>query len=258
MEDRRRVAVIQARLGSTRLPRKVLADIGGVPMLLRIASRLRRSRAVDEVRLNTSEDDADDELAAIATDAGLEVDRGPVDDIVGRLASSARAGRADVLIRVWGDCPFIDPEVIDDACRVLDAGGVDFVTNCPYHDRTYPPGLDVEVYTGELLQRLDVAITDPPDREFPSRHVLADPTVRHSVMQLDRDLSALHLTVDYPEDLAAARRLAELLTDQGDPTGVAALVETLEAHTAIRFSEAPRNVELRTLLATAEAEEVQP
>ena len=253
MADPRRVAVIQARLGSTRLPRKVLAEVAGEPMLLRIAGRLRRSRRLADVAVSTSTEAMDDSLVDVCRRSDLAVVRGEVDDIIGRLAATARSTGADVLVRVWGDCPFVDGSVVDDALDRFDDDELDFLTNSPPQGRTYPAGLDIELYRTTLLDRLDVEVTDPQAREFPARTVLADDGARSGVLHLPRDLSQLHLTVDYPEDLEAARRIAGLLLERGDPVGLDALLAAVEAAGA-SFADAPRNVEYRAYLQAGERE----
>lgn len=247
MTDVRVVAVVQARLGSSRLPRKVLVDIDGEPMLLRIARRLRRSERITEVVVSTSDDASDDELVDVAKAAGLAVARGPVDDIIGRLASAARLADAGVVVRVWGDCPFIDGSIVDVALATFDRAAAGFLTNSAFGERTYPAGLDLEVYRMALLDELDRAVTDPKDREFPARMVLADHEDQAQLLQLPVDLSHVHLTVDYPADLDAARSVAAHLREQGDPLGVDAVVAAADA-VRVEFADAPRNIEYRAYL----------
>lgn len=117
----------------------------------------------------------------------------------------ARSCGAELVVRVWGDCSFIDPAVVDLAVEQLRSEYLDFVTNALLDDRIYPAGLDVEVYTTTLLRRLLVETDDPRLREFPVEFMLTrTDAVKMSVLDLDRDLSGLHLTVDYPKDLDGA------------------------------------------------------
>jgi spore coat polysaccharide biosynthesis protein SpsF len=109
------IAVIQSRLGSTRLPGKALLPILGQPMLARIIERLWFSRRIDDILLSTTESPQDDALVSAAAEMGISASRGPVDHIVERLHRAAVASRADILVRVWGDCPCVDPVVIDAA-----------------------------------------------------------------------------------------------------------------------------------------------
>ncbi len=243
------VALVQARTGSSRLPAKVLEPIGGRPLVLAIADRLRRARRVDAVALSTSDDAGDDRLAEIAAADGLAVSRGPVDDIVGRLARAAAATGADVLVRVWGDCPFVAPEVVDGAVDLLDAAGLDFVTNAVISGRTYPPGLDVEVYRAGLLVDMDRDVRDPRQREFPVEYVRGTGR-RWQVMHYGSDLSKLHLTVDYPEDLEAARAIYDALAAGGRGPGLDDLIALLRGAPELlgRFAQGERNIEYKAYL----------
>ena len=249
------VGVVQARLGSTRLPAKVLEPIGGRPMVLRIADRLARALRVDTVVLSTSDDAGDDPLAVAAERDGLAVCRGPVDDIVGRLAGAAATTGATTIVRVWGDCPFIDPAVVDRAVAEAEAQSADYVTNSTFGDRTFPPGLDLEVYSTSLLARMDAELDDAGLREFPAQFAVSAPDVRVVSLQYGRDLSALHLTVDYPADLAAARVLAARLAAMGDPTDLESLLDALaSAGDEVRFGDGERNIEYRAFLAARRPE----
>jgi len=202
----RTIAAIQARLGSTRLPDKVLADLNGQPMVMQIARRLRASTAVDEVVLATTTDPSDDRLADEAARHDLGVHRGAVDDLVERLLGTADAFRADVLVRVWGDCPCVDPGIVTRAVQHLIDGGYDFVSTMRPPGRTLPLGLDIEVYRREVLAGIMAGSEDPFHREFPVEYVNSRvPPERVGGIRHHEDVSELQVTVDYPEDLAMAR-----------------------------------------------------
>jgi len=156
---------------------------------------------------------------------------------------------ADVLVRVWGDCPFVAPDVVDRAVGVMRAGDADFVSNAVMGRRTYPPGLDVEVYRRALLDRMTREVTDGAQREFPVEFVKSA-QVRVELLQFTDDLSELHLTVDYPADLEAARQIYARLADAGLGPGFDALLGVLAEHPelAASFADAPRNPEYRRYL----------
>ena len=208
----RTIAAIQARLGSTRLPHKVLADLNGLPMVCQIARRLAASEAVDQVILATTTDPSDDALADAVRDHGLGVHRGAVDDLVERLYGAMEAFEADVLVRVWGDCPCVDPSIVTEAVEVLTQNDHLFVSTMRPPGRTLPLGLDIEVYRRECLSAILTGSTDPFYREFPveyvNREVSADRVggIRHH-----SDVSELQITVDYPEDLTFARAVFSAL-----------------------------------------------
>ena len=206
------LGIVQARLGSTRLPGKVLADLQGQPMIRHILDRVLRAQRVHAVVIATTTDLSDDALAAYAEHAGMGCYRGPVDDLATRLRDAAHAFGGDVLVRVWGDCPCVDPAILDEALDRLLTERLDYISNSIAAGRTYPYGLDFEIYRAELLERLCATTTDPFYREFPFEWVMAHRTEwAVGNMRLPEDWSHLYLTVDYPEDLALIRKVYQAL-----------------------------------------------
>ncbi len=199
------VAVIQARMGSTRLPGKVLADLAGVPMLDRVVERVCRAR-VNAVWVACPVNRTDDAIAARCRILGVPVFRGTEDDVLGRFVGAAEASRADVVVRLTADCPLLDNAIIDRvAAEVIAYAGTDYASNVTA--RSYPRGLDVEAFTREALVRMDQLGQSPAAREHVTIPVrLEHPeafrcrTVRNEV-----DDSDLRWTVDTPEDLEFIR-----------------------------------------------------
>lgn len=251
------VAIIQARLGSTRLPRKVLADIAGKPMLLCIAERLRWSRHIDEVAISTTTESIDDELCEFAEKAGLRCHRGPVDDIARRLHVAATASDATLIARVWGDCPLLDPEVVDKVVGRAMTEGLDYATNVMRGELSFPDGQDVEVYRGELLANLLEDTADAGMREFPMEYVIANrERLKIANIAYHEDLSDWHISVDYAEDLEAVRAIYRSLAEHHLGHGIEALVGLLKREPALlaAFSGAPRNIEYQAYLRGREAQ----
>lgn len=202
------LGVIQARMGSTRLPGKVLAPILGKPMIWRIFERVLQSRYMDKTVIATTIEPSDDELARFAEQNDIGYYRGSVDDIVDRLCGTAQYFRADVLVRIWGDCPFADPEVIDQAVEKLLAENLDYVSNVIPGERTFPAGLDVEVYRRQILESIQVETEDEFYREFPFEYITRYPEqFRWGIIRNGEDQSHIYLTVDYPQDLELARAI---------------------------------------------------
>lgn len=165
------VALVQARMSSSRLPGKVLADIRGWPMLRWVVERARASKSIEAVVVATSDDRSDEPLARYCRDWNFEVFRGSQFDVLDRMYHAAVAASADVVVRVTADCPLIDPDLIDECVTAL--GGLDgvavldFVCNrlpSPW-TRSYPMGLDVEVCTMAALARACREATQPAHRE---------------------------------------------------------------------------------------------
>lgn len=247
------VGAVQARLGSTRLPRKSLADIGGRPMAIRVADRIAQSGRVDAIAIATTVDPGDDALVQAAVASGLHASRGPADDIVRRLCLVAEELNADYLVRAWGDCPLLAPDAVATAVDVCVSENLAYVSNCVFGNRTYPPGIDLEVYSRDALRYLENTASDSRVREFPAEFVLANAErLPMKTLQMATDLSQLHLTVDYEQDLAAVRAIYRELEARSASSTLADLLKLLadRPEFAEAFAHAPRNVEYRQLVET--------
>jgi spore coat polysaccharide biosynthesis protein SpsF len=193
------LAILQARMSSSRLPGKVLMPILGEPMLARQIERARRAATIDRLVVATSTERSDDPVAALCTRLGVDCFRGSLDDVLDRFCKAAERYAPEQVVRLTGDCPLIDPEVIDDVVRFHLAGGHDYSSNTL--PPTFPHGLDVEIFRAACLAEAGREATSPFQREHvtpflrrqPQRYRLGD--FRHSP-----DLSALRWTVDNPED----------------------------------------------------------
>ena len=211
MSGQRVVIVVQARMGSSRLPGKVLMDLHGRPLLERQIERLRRSRTADAIVVATSTHARDDVIAELAERLGVGVFRGHEDDVLARYAGAAEAFQADVVVRITADCPLVDPEILDRCVeRLLDDDGLDYVSNTL--QRTYPRGLDVEVVRRAVLERTRHEATDPADREHVTRFVWRQPErFRLGGVADGEDRSALRWTVDTHDDLEVVRSVFDAL-----------------------------------------------
>lgn len=157
------VAIVQARTLSSRLPGKVLALIGEVTMIERMMGQLKGARTLDDIVVATSGDASDDELAAHLENRGFRVFRGDHDDVLGRYAAASEWARADVIVRLTGDCPLHTPDTIDDVVSAFLAADVEYASNTePY---TRPDGLDVEVFSRSALTLAEKQSDGGPDRE---------------------------------------------------------------------------------------------
>jgi spore coat polysaccharide biosynthesis protein SpsF len=201
-ERARVVAIVQARMGSTRLPGKVLLDIAGVPLLARLTSRLARARLVDQIVIATSVEPANDPIASFCRNNDLACFRGSEDDVLDRFCRAARAYAADVVVRITADCPLIDPGVVDDVVlSLLESPGVEYASNV-LPRRTFPRGLDTEAFHIELLERLGREEQNPAYRQHVTETVFQHPE-RFRIHNLESavDYSNHRWTVDTDEDL---------------------------------------------------------
>jgi len=209
------VAIIQARMGSTRLPGKVLMDIAGRSMLAWVVSRTKRAATVDEVVVATTGLPADDAIVAECAAMDVPVFRGSEDDVLDRYHRTAEVFDADTVVRITSDCPLIDPEIIDRVVAAFTDNPVDYA--CNILARGYPRGLDVEVFSRAVLEETRHRAERPHERVHVTPYIYghAERFKLHSVPYED-DHSDLRWTVDTAEDLEAVRGIAEALGGRDD------------------------------------------
>jgi len=201
----RTVAIVQARMGSSRLPGKVLADLAGATMLARVVERLRAARTIDDVVIATSTLTSDDPIVHEAVRLSVGVHRGSERDVLERYVGAAIAWHAQTIVRVTADCPLLDPGVVDRVVGAL-TDDVDYASNT--HERTYPRGLDVEALHRDTLVRIGRLGTSAAAREHVTAFVMEAPSLfRVAQVRAARDDSDLRWTVDTAEDLLVARGL---------------------------------------------------
>jgi spore coat polysaccharide biosynthesis protein SpsF len=204
------VAIIQARMGSSRLPGKVLKEIGSLPMLFRVVLRARRAQTLGQVVIATTTDEGDDAIVDFCTSKGFPCFRGDPYDVLDRYYQAACLFNAQVVVRLTGDCPLIDPFEIDRTVRTFDEVGVDFAANrlpLPWK-RTTPIGMDTEVVSFDALKRA----WQEAEEKYAREHVMPylyeeDGRFKVALVDHEPDLGHLRLTVDTAEDLALVRRI---------------------------------------------------
>lgn len=212
------LAIIQARMSSQRLPGKVLLPLPSAtyPDLRVLDWVFRRTRAaslIDDVVVATSTDLRDDPLAEYCHAAGYSVHRGSLSDVLGRFVTALEAHPADVVVRLTGDCPLVDPVIIDSVVRAHLSTASDFTANRlpPPHTRSFPIGLDVEVVNGVGLTMLDQVVSDRAQREHVLPYLYENPErFKITVLNSERDAGDVRWTVDTPEDLVAVSHLVTL------------------------------------------------
>jgi len=207
----RTLVVIQARMGSSRLPGKVLADLGGRPLLglqLERLARLAEARVV----VATSDLRQDDPVATLATDHDVACIRGPEDDVLARFAMAVIDHPADEVVRLTADCPLTDPDLVAAVIALRRSTGADYAGNTLI--RTFPDGLDVEVMTAATFAAAHTEATDPLDREHVTRFILRRPErFRLANLRTPVAMAAERWTVDTAEDLERVRAIVAGLDD---------------------------------------------
>jgi spore coat polysaccharide biosynthesis protein SpsF len=218
------VAVVQARMSSTRLPGKVLARLGDHTALELLLLRLRRCRELDHITIATSVDPFDDAIEVETRRLHVPVLRGPLDDVLGRFVQAARATHADAVVRITADCPLTDPDVVDQVVRCWRETRADYVANVLY-PRSYPDGFDVEVITVETLNRLNQTATSPDDREHVTLFIRRHPeTFRIAELRLEPELGHLRATLDTSQDL---ENLRQVIASNGPQVSLRRVVRSL-------------------------------
>lgn len=227
------LALIQARMTSSRLPGKVLADLGGRPMIAYMIDRVRRSTRVDRIAVVTSTDSSDDILAETVVSHGGEIHRGSLEDVLGRFGTAVAAMDGDIIVRLTGDCPLVDPGVIDAVIALRETSGADYASNVD--PPSFPDGLDVECFTRDALQRALAEALEPSMRE----HVTV--WMRDARSGLARanhasivDASHMRLTVDYPDDLEVVRSIVAAEAKATSPYDFFDLMRLLDGRRDLR------------------------
>ncbi|MBL9066182.1 MAG: glycosyltransferase family protein [Sphingopyxis sp.] len=209
------VALIQARMSSSRLPGKVLADLDGLPMICFMAERVRRAPGIDLVAVLTSDDPTDDPLAAAAEAHGIPVVRGPLHDVLARYVAGADAFGAKTILRLTGDCPLIDPALIAQVVALHRLAGVDYTSNID--PPGFADGMDTECFTRELLDRANQIAVSQPEREHVTIWMRGPESgALRANLAAAVPASHLRLTVDYADDLALVRRIVAALGSECD------------------------------------------
>ena len=208
------LGIIQARMQSTRLPGKVLLPLAGKPILWHIFSRLTKSKLIDEVCISTSTNPTDDKIEKFAHEYGIKIFRGSEENLVKRHLDAGKKFNADVIVRVTGDCPLVDPKIVDKVIKVYQEDKkLDFASNSK--TKTYPIGLDVEVFPVKTLEKIFSISEDSVFYEyFISNYIYENPSIFKSKGISLNKANLLRWTLDYPEDYTFFKKIfGELYLD---------------------------------------------
>ncbi len=199
------VAIVQARMGSTRLPNKVMKPIGGIPMIELLITRLAKSQEIDQIIVATSIDPRNQPLADHVESLDFACERGSEDDVLERFVQAAEKHEADVVVRITGDCPLVDPHLVDECVRRFKDASVDYFSNIA--PPTYPDGLDIEVVTLAALRSAQRESHKAFDHEHVTPYLRTSGKFKTAAMQNNQDLSALRWTVDEPADFLVIEKV---------------------------------------------------
>ncbi len=237
MENRQNniVAIVQARMGSSRLPGKVAKKIMGQPMLAHLIDRLKYSNLIDQIVVATSILQVDDMVAQIAQQAGIGVYRGSESNVLSRYLEAAQEFNADIIIRITGDCPLIDPGTVDKAINIFLEKNVNYL-RLDVAENGYPRGLDTEVfYYNTLVQTVKYIeqegyAKDSPYCEHVTLYIYNHPE-KFKVIQQKPDESLqrnYRLCVDEPADFQLISQIYERLYKKGEIIAINQVIELLD------------------------------
>jgi len=201
------IAIVQARMGSTRLPGKVLKPIVNKPMIELLLTRLSQSKELDQIVVATSMDPKNDQLQMVVESLGFRCIKGSENDVLSRYYTIAKSVSADVIVRITGDCPLVDPVLVDKCIREFKKIEVDYLSNT--NPATYPDGLDVEVMSFASLEKANNETNSEFDREHVTPFIRNNNILSKSSISHTQDLSSLRWTVDEPEDLIVVTNIFE-------------------------------------------------
>lgn len=225
------VIILQARMGSTRLPGKILKQVLNRPLLSYQLERLRRATKADAVLTATTTARQDDQVVRLCEQENTPVYRGSEEDVLGRYYQAAKSSHADIIVRVTGDCPLIDSTVVDQVIQYF----LDRWPDCDYAsnslERTFPRGLDVEVFSFRALERAAKEAKLPEEREHVTPYFYGHPGLFKvgSVVQ-SSDLSHHRWTVDTPEDLDLITRVITALYPKKPAFSTEDVLELFKEH----------------------------
>jgi spore coat polysaccharide biosynthesis protein SpsF len=226
------IASVEARMSSSRLPGKMLMDISGKPVVLRVLERLSRAKLVDEIILATTDNPADDILADTVKTAGFSVFRGSENDVLKRVVDAHETLNTEVIVEICGDCPLIDPELVDLAVETFLANECDLIATGAH--QSYPQGTEVQVFSFDDLAKISNTVNDPAAREHVSLYFYENPDIYrifHIVAPLALRAPDIRLQLDYKEDLNIIREIYnELLPIYGDGFGIHEILEYINTH----------------------------
>lgn len=209
-----KLALIQARMSSTRFPGKVLEDLSGHPLLWHVVNRVRQAKRVDRIVVATTDRSVDDPIVRFCEQAEIGYFRGSEPDVLDRFYRAAKANAADIVIRITADCPLIDPAVVDKVIARFEQGDCDYVSNTVRY--TYPDGLDTEVFSFVALERAWQEASKPSEREHVTPYLYAG-RFKTANVESEKPVSPTQYrwTVDHPADLQFVRKIYEAFSGNG-------------------------------------------
>lgn len=221
------LAIIQARMGSSRLPGKVLKQVNGQPLLLHQVHRLKKCQNIHQIVIATTIKPEDDQIVKLCENNNIDLFRGSEDDVLGRYYRAWGEFGGDIIVRLTSDCPLIDPDVVDGTIQYYLDNTFDYISNTI--ERTFPRGLDTEVFSSEVLEVAFNNATLIRDREHVTAYVYTHPEIFNIGMYKDEDdYSFYRWTVDTEEDFQLIEKIFEAYKGKEEKLNYSAVVTLME------------------------------
>jgi spore coat polysaccharide biosynthesis protein SpsF len=208
------VAIIQARMGSTRLPGKMLKEIRGKPLVFYVLNQVKKSKLIDEIILATTDAEKDKVLLETVEQIGFKTFAGDENDVLDRYYQTAKLFKGDIIVRVTGDCPLIDSRIIDKVIQKYNEMGCDYASNVD--PPTFPDGLDVEVFSFKVLKHAWKEARLSSEREHVTSYIHNNKNKFKTInVKNDKDLSKMRWTIDETEDFLFLKKVLDKLGNNG-------------------------------------------
>ena len=223
------VATVEARMTSSRLPGKVLMLASGKPMLEHLVERLRATPSIDEIVIATTVNEADQAIVDFALNIGVSYYRGSEDDVMQRVIEAAKHVKADVIVEITGDCPIIDPDIVEQTIRTYMENNADYVSNVVV--RSYPDGMDVQVIKLEALIKSSTMTDEVLDREHVSLHIRNHPEIFSQINLVappSLHWPELGLTLDEEDDYQLLNKIIKSLSNDNPIFGCSDVISLLK------------------------------
>ena len=229
--------IIQARMGSTRLPGKVLMTIGDTPLLKVMINRVKQTKQITKIVVATSTSPLDDEIVEFCNSNGIDSFRGSENDVLSRYYECSMSHNFDIIVRLTADCPLIDPLIVDQVISLFKQSGADYASNTiPLDSSTYPDGSDVEVFSHSALVRAHNEVSDIKYREHVTFHFWKGGNTGFKTIQLKsvENWSNYRITIDYPEDYQVIKHIFSMIQGEGAYGQLENIIQILDENPNIR------------------------
>jgi spore coat polysaccharide biosynthesis protein SpsF (cytidylyltransferase family) len=237
MKNKKVVAIIQARMGSTRLPGKVLLKIQGKPILWHIVNRLKFSKYINNIVISTSTSRSDDKIELFAKGNNIDFFRGSENDVLDRVYKTALKFSADTILRITGDCPCVDPFLIDNLIKMFETQKYDYVAIATgagvinVKENKFPDGLDAEYFSFETLKNTWENAKSPIDREHVTPYMWkVKGRFRNGTLYSKNDYSNIRLTLDHKEDLNLIKKIYDALYEKDRCFNLKDIIKLIESN----------------------------